>query len=44
MTGAQESAVGPDDLLASYRRRASEEIERRLPRGEQGHLGCRPYT
>jgi geranylgeranyl diphosphate synthase type II len=34
VTGAQESAVGPDDLLASYRRRASEEIERRLPRGE----------
>ena len=34
MTGAPEAAAGPDDLLAGYRQRASEEIERRLPRGE----------
>ena len=34
MTDAPEAAAAPDDLLASYRRRASEEIERRLPHGE----------
>lgn len=34
MTGAPEAATGPDDLLAGYRQRASDEIERRLPRGE----------
>jgi geranylgeranyl diphosphate synthase, type II len=34
VTGAPEAATGPDDLLAGYRQRASDEIERRLPRGE----------
>jgi len=34
VTDAPEAAAAPDDLLASYRRRASEEIERRLPHGE----------
>jgi geranylgeranyl diphosphate synthase, type II len=34
VTGAPEAAAGTDDLLAGYRQRASEEIERRLPRGE----------
>jgi geranylgeranyl diphosphate synthase type II len=34
VTGAPQAATGPDDLLAGYRQRASDEIERRLPRGE----------
>jgi geranylgeranyl diphosphate synthase type II len=34
VTDAPEAAAASDDLLASYRRRTSEEIERRLPHGE----------
>jgi geranylgeranyl diphosphate synthase type II len=34
VTDAPEAAAASDDLLDSYRRRTSEEIERRLPHGE----------